>query len=75
MRRAICAVLGLLGLALVTNSQTLSSIRLRQRETLDRFFVDAEGRERHFHGVNAIVKGFARFEINFHHDRPILIEF
>lgn len=35
----------------------LPSLRLRRRETGERCFVDAEGRERFFHGTNAIVKG------------------
>eukprot|EP00744_Colponema_vietnamica_P012164 GILI01017074.1.p1 GENE.GILI01017074.1~~GILI01017074.1.p1 ORF type:complete len:422 (-),score=92.93 GILI01017074.1:41-1306(-) len=35
----------------------LSPISLRQRPTGDRAFVDGSGRERIFHGVNAIVKG------------------
>lgn len=39
------------------NCQDLLKITLKHRETGERIFVDSAGRERLFHGVNAVVKG------------------
>ena len=38
-------------------ASNLSSITLRESDSGDRRFVDKYGRERYFHGVNAVTKG------------------
>eukprot|EP01062_Namystynia_karyoxenos_P032379 TRINITY_DN2386_c2_g1_i1.p1 TRINITY_DN2386_c2_g1~~TRINITY_DN2386_c2_g1_i1.p1 ORF type:complete len:542 (+),score=170.39 TRINITY_DN2386_c2_g1_i1:83-1627(+) len=52
MRAAAAAVLPLLALG-----APLNRIKLRQRPTGERVLIDDQGRERAFHGTNAVVKG------------------
>lgn len=57
MRRGTMLCFCLLGSLLATSLAVLSPITLQPRQGGHRVFVDASGRERLFHGTNAVVKG------------------